>query len=199
MRKTPQFESAGSNGGGGPKPRGLAVYRQGAVTLNLRRASWCVSPAIDSPLSSRISSPVGRGRNHSRDVYGPWGRAEPWGSLPRPGLSPRRQAGPSSLRPLQGPRLAHRPGLTPSGLPAGFARLPPASLTLPPGVPTAHFLMQHRLPFSGCCLPSGPFSHLVHLPRSVLRSCRLNFPCVLTAPVSTTNHHSSAPWVGGDQ
>lgn len=130
MRRTPQFESAGLNGGGGPKPRGLAVYRQRAVTLNLRRASWCVSPAIDSPLSSRISSPVGRGRNHSRDACGPWGAgvyAARGDAFLARDSSPRRQAGHSSLRPLQGPRLAHRPGLThlacPLALPA--SPLPP--------------------------------------------------------------------------
>ena len=50
------------------------------VTLNFCKASWCVSPAIDSPLSSRISSPVGRGRNCSWGEFCPIRRRYPLNS-----------------------------------------------------------------------------------------------------------------------
>lgn len=59
------------------------------VTLNFCKASWCVSPAIDSPLSSRISSPVGRGRNCSWEEFCPIRRRYPLNSsapTPRPGF-----------------------------------------------------------------------------------------------------------------
>lgn len=122
-----------------------------------------MSPAIDSPLSSRISSPVGRGRDHSREECDPVrgchcmqsGRtASRPGALPLGGRWAAVTGLPRSLLSSEGrsrvPGRPTRPGLT-CPVHLGFSPCPPASLTLRPHAPTAHSLMPSH---SGACAPS---------------------------------------------